>query len=98
KILITISFLFSRGCFCIFADEGDSMLMNVVQFPRFFRKTKVLSSIHPCFDTHYRCCCRKKPNQDDSEEVIVLEFQVLFRYRKVISDTRPCCYTPKGLF
>ncbi len=94
KILITISFLFCRGCFSTFLDQGGLMVMIVVQYPQHVYKTNLLSSSYPCFHTPHRCCCRKQPNQDDSEEVIVVEFQVLFRETKVLSNIHPCCHTP----
>ena len=55
---ITISFLFCRGFFYIFADEGGLTVMNVVQFPVPFHRTNVLSNNHPWSHTSYRCYCR----------------------------------------
>src|SRR5271163_2650149 len=73
-----------------FAVEGELVVVIVVQFLQHVYKTNVLSNSHACFRRPYRCCCRKQPNQDDSEEVIVVELQVLFRHTKVFSNSHPC--------
>ncbi len=65
QILITISCSQVQGCFYIIEDEGDLLLMTVVQYLQHVHNSKVLSNSHPCFYTSTRCCCRKKPNQDD---------------------------------
>jgi hypothetical protein len=69
------------------------MVMIVVQYSLHVPKMTVLSNSHFSPHTANRCCCRTKPNQDDSEEVIVFEFQGLFRKTKVLSDSHPCCST-----
>ena len=72
KTLITISSLLCGGSLSTLADEDDLTVMNVVQCSPHFHKTNVLSNSFPCGDAPHRCYCRKKPNQDDSEEVIVV--------------------------
>src|SRR4051812_10006640 len=69
------------------------MVMIVVLYPLHVHKRKALSNSYSSFHTPNRCCSRKKPNQDDSEEVIAVELQVLSRRTKVLSNSHPCCDT-----
>ncbi len=40
------------------ADQGDLVVVIVVQYPQHVYKTNVLSNSHPCFRRPNRCCCR----------------------------------------
>ncbi len=68
--------------------------MTVVRCSRHVRKTNILSNSYGCSQTPNRCWYRTKPNQDDSKEVIVVEFQVLLRETKVLEGIYPCCGAP----
>ena len=62
------------------------MVVIFVQFPLHVRKMNMLSNSYPFSRTTIPYCSEKEPNQGDSEEVIVVELQVLFRKTKVLSE------------
>ncbi len=41
-----------------FADEGEWVVVIVVQFLQHVYKTNALSNSHACFGRAHRCCCR----------------------------------------
>ena len=75
------------------------MAVIFVLYPPLTHKTNVLLSSYPCVDRPNRCYSERRLNQDDSEKVILLELQVLFRGIKLLSDShlsfhiryRCCC-------
>ncbi len=59
QIQIIICFSHVRGCFYMIEDEGDLLVMTVVQYLQHVHNRNVLSSSCACLHTPNRCCCKK---------------------------------------